>query len=262
MAVSKRLRFEILRRDNHSCQSCGRRAPEVQLSVDHVVPVALGGSDDPSNLTTACTECNGGKSSIPADAAVVADVANDAKRWAAAIVQAAEELRLNDNTAVYEAVVSAWTNYRRHEIPKDYRQTIDQFLAAGLPAGDIVQMAHVADAKPNVYKRWSYFCGCCWTRIRELQERATELVSGVSSSEPPGTQIKTRWTQEEIAEFTGGERLECEDHNDGQCANDTLCLMVGVARRREMDFIYSVRDWKKNARDNAVNAEAEALLDA
>lgn len=41
MSVSKRLRFEVLRRDNHTCRYCGSSAPEVKLTIDHVVPVAL-----------------------------------------------------------------------------------------------------------------------------------------------------------------------------------------------------------------------------
>jgi hypothetical protein len=35
--------------------------------IDHVVPVALGGSNDPSNLTVACPDCNGRKGAIPLD---------------------------------------------------------------------------------------------------------------------------------------------------------------------------------------------------
>lgn len=66
MTVSKRLRFEILRRDNHACRYCGGVAPDATITVDHVVPVALGGSDDPSNLVAACKDCNAGKSSVPA----------------------------------------------------------------------------------------------------------------------------------------------------------------------------------------------------
>ena len=41
MAVSKRLRYEILRRDNHTCRYCGESAPDVKLTIDHVVPVSL-----------------------------------------------------------------------------------------------------------------------------------------------------------------------------------------------------------------------------
>ena len=178
MAVSKRLRYEILRRDGNRCRYCGGKAPDVALTIDHVIPEALGGTDDPNNLVAACVDCNGGKSSASPDAALVAEVSDSAVKWAAAMKRAAEENKLNDNTAVYEAVVNAWSSFRRNRIPADYRETIDQFLNAGLPADDIVQMAHVADAKPSIYNRWSYFCGCCWTRIRQLQDIAAEIMSG------------------------------------------------------------------------------------
>lgn len=58
------LRFSILERDNFTCQYCGRKAPDVELHVDHYVPVAAGGSNDPSNLVTACADCNLGKSDL------------------------------------------------------------------------------------------------------------------------------------------------------------------------------------------------------
>lgn len=74
MAISKRLRFEILRRDNHSCRYCGATAPEAKILVDHVVPEALGGQSVPDNLVAACEPCNSGKSSVAPDAAVASDV--------------------------------------------------------------------------------------------------------------------------------------------------------------------------------------------
>lgn len=78
MSVSKRLRFEIFRRDNHACRYCGATASDTPLTIDHVMPTALGGTNDPSNLVTACQDCNAGKtSSIPATL-YVADVAEDA----------------------------------------------------------------------------------------------------------------------------------------------------------------------------------------
>lgn len=66
MAVkSKRLRFEILKRDNFTCHYCGATPLDRPLHVDHVIAEANGGTDDPANLITACKDCNGGKSSIP-----------------------------------------------------------------------------------------------------------------------------------------------------------------------------------------------------
>lgn len=84
MAVSKRLRYEVLRRDNHACRYCGAAAPDAKLHVDHVIPQSLGGPDHPTNLVTACTDCNAGKTSSMPGAATVADVDQDAFRQAVA----------------------------------------------------------------------------------------------------------------------------------------------------------------------------------
>lgn len=60
--LSKRVRFEVFKRDSFKCQYCGRSAPDVILQADHIEPVCKGGSDDLLNLVTACEDCNGGKS--------------------------------------------------------------------------------------------------------------------------------------------------------------------------------------------------------
>jgi len=60
--ISNSLRFEVFQRDWHTCQYSGRRAPDVELEVDHLIPVARGGTDAFENLITSCRECNSGKS--------------------------------------------------------------------------------------------------------------------------------------------------------------------------------------------------------
>lgn len=60
--ISKRIRFEVFKRDQFTCQYCGRKAPDVVLHVDHVDPVARGGDSSIINLLTACVNCNLGKS--------------------------------------------------------------------------------------------------------------------------------------------------------------------------------------------------------
>jgi len=65
MAISKRVRFEVFKRDRFTCQYCGRRPPDVMLEVDHVVPRVEGGGDEIENLTTSCVPCNRGKAGIP-----------------------------------------------------------------------------------------------------------------------------------------------------------------------------------------------------
>ena len=61
--LPKKLRFEILKRDQFRCRYCGRgEADGAKLHVDHVIPVLVGGRNDPENLATACADCNLGKS--------------------------------------------------------------------------------------------------------------------------------------------------------------------------------------------------------
>ena len=52
------LKREIFRRDNYTCRYCGHRGNALTLHVDHVFPLSRGGTDDPSNLATACWSCN------------------------------------------------------------------------------------------------------------------------------------------------------------------------------------------------------------
>jgi hypothetical protein len=60
--LSKKIRFEVFKRDSFKCQYCGTAAPEVILHVDHIEPHSLNGSNDIMNLITACDKCNLGKS--------------------------------------------------------------------------------------------------------------------------------------------------------------------------------------------------------
>ena len=60
--ISKSVRFEVFKRDQFKCQYCGSSAPEVLLQIDHMNPVANGGTNDVINLITACLACNSGKS--------------------------------------------------------------------------------------------------------------------------------------------------------------------------------------------------------
>lgn len=58
------LRWQILTRDNFTCQYCGQKAPNCLLEVDHKIPVSEGGKDEPDNLVAACYACNRGKAGL------------------------------------------------------------------------------------------------------------------------------------------------------------------------------------------------------
>jgi hypothetical protein len=56
-----RLRKQVYRRDNYTCQNCGvkgGRRGKAELHAHHGVPLSKGGSNSLSNLTTYCHRCH------------------------------------------------------------------------------------------------------------------------------------------------------------------------------------------------------------
>jgi len=52
------VRTYVFDRDNSQCQSCGKTEAVAKLQIDHIIPLAQGGSNDISNLQTLCNTCN------------------------------------------------------------------------------------------------------------------------------------------------------------------------------------------------------------
>ncbi|WP_373526460.1 HNH endonuclease [Nostoc sp.] len=48
----------VWQRDKYQCQSCGKTTVEINLTIDHIIPLARGGQNDISNLQTLCFVCN------------------------------------------------------------------------------------------------------------------------------------------------------------------------------------------------------------
>jgi hypothetical protein len=194
------LRFEILRRDSHTCRYCGRSAPEVKLTVDHVVPSALGGADDPGNLVTACVDCNGGKSSASPDASRVEAASASAVRWAEAIrsaaaLRAARRGEMDESVLEFEEAWNFWT-YDKDRVVVDavnfpmsanWRESVERFLELGLTVDELIRASHISIANRKIYTsdKFAYFCGICWKEIERLQELAAKIADdAVEKPEP------------------------------------------------------------------------------
>lgn len=52
------VRARILKRDNYHCIQCGSA---INLTIDHIVSVYRGGSNEDNNLQTLCNSCNSRK---------------------------------------------------------------------------------------------------------------------------------------------------------------------------------------------------------
>lgn len=51
-------RRSLFRRDNFSCQYCGKKPGGSELTIDHIVPKSLGGQTTWENCVLACIKCN------------------------------------------------------------------------------------------------------------------------------------------------------------------------------------------------------------
>lgn len=52
------VRDRIFSRDNYKCVLCGSTE---RLTIDHIISIYRGGTDDDDNLQTLCNRCNAGK---------------------------------------------------------------------------------------------------------------------------------------------------------------------------------------------------------
>lgn len=188
MALTKRIRYEVLKRDNHTCRYCGASAPDAKLTVDHVTPVALGGTDKPDNLVAACRDCNAGKASTSPDASVVEDVKQLDLKWAGAIqrVAKARGRQRKKRTVYVDAFLEEWRAYTHswrgdgYPLADNWRGSIERFYDLGVPPEDIADCVRIALTNSRIHydDAYRYFAGCVWRVVTEMQEAAKELLTG------------------------------------------------------------------------------------
>jgi hypothetical protein len=168
--MSKRIRFEVFKRDGFACQYCGATPPKVILEVDHIDPVAAGGTDDMDNLVTACFNCNRGKSAV-----ALSSVPQALADKAAEVAEREEQL------AGYQAILRAkrerleedtWTVFRHwrgqeettHERFNSARRFVELIgLDEVLDAVDITLGAHIRGHRHE----FLYFCKVCWNKATD-----------------------------------------------------------------------------------------------
>lgn len=57
-----RTKVRVVRRDNYTCQHCGKHLLDNEVEFDHRIPISRGGSSDEHNLRLTCHDCNHDKS--------------------------------------------------------------------------------------------------------------------------------------------------------------------------------------------------------
>jgi len=173
MAISKKIRFEVFKRDGFMCAYCGRTPPTVTLEVDHVDPKSKGGKDDINNLITACFDCNRGKTNTPLDR-VPSKLSENLEVLKEQELQIKEyrkyvkkiEKRVNKDI---ESVAQMYAeNYDGWVLSDDFKRRKLKIFITTLPLNEVKwAMEESIYRFPNdkdVVIR--YFCGICWKSIK------------------------------------------------------------------------------------------------
>lgn len=175
MPLSKKIRFEIFKRDGFKCQYCGKTPPDVVLEIDHIQPTSIDKNDDINNLLTACFDCNRGKRDIPLqkipftlsqNLEILQEKEIQLKEYNQFIKKIRNRIKkeMDEVNAVFESY------YPGYELNEKFRKiSLNRFFQS-LPKIEIIEAMELAcfrfqgdKNRENVIR---YFCGICWRKIR------------------------------------------------------------------------------------------------
>ena len=175
-AIPKRVRMEVFKRDGFTCQYCGATPPSVVLEIDHVLPIAKGGTNEEMNLVTACEPCNSGKGAVLLTK-VPESVAKRAER---------EQKMQEQLAAYYEMVASRKENLKNRAMQIAHRLDLwdeDRTMSADWGKGIMKFVERLSpkildslidNANDNLAgmcqeRRFKFFAKSCWNVIRQME---------------------------------------------------------------------------------------------
>ena len=182
MAISKKTRFEVFKRDGFTCQYCGKTPPDVTLEIDHINPKSNKGKDEINNLITACFDCNRGKGKI-----LLKTVPNTIKENLEILQE--KELQLHEYNKFLKKIENRLKK-EAQEINELYTSYFEEWALSErfcnislkrflnhLPKLEIMDAMNLACSKMIAKYEWDkekaadnaikYFCGICWKKIKD-----------------------------------------------------------------------------------------------
>jgi len=172
VSISKKIRFEVFKRDDFKCQYCGSTPPNITLEIDHIKPVSKGGTNDINNLVTSCFNCNRGKSNIE-----LKTLPNQLNDNIEILREKEEQLKEyhklirnieNRNSRNIQKVTDRFESYYPEKtLAETFKNVSLRTFVKKLDVYDVLESLDKAYSKMhNSESTLKYFCGICWNKIK------------------------------------------------------------------------------------------------
>jgi hypothetical protein len=173
MSLSKKIRFEVFKRDAFKCQYCGSVPPLVVLEVDHIIPVSKGGLDEIDNLVTSCFDCNRGKSNrelttMPQSTLEKTQQFKEKEEQYKEYQKAIAKIRKRQEAEI-QSIEEVYSNYfPGWEFSERFKNSSVRTFIKLLGVEKVKESMHTACSRMyNEDKALKYFCGVCWRKIKQ-----------------------------------------------------------------------------------------------
>lgn len=170
--ISKKVRFDVFKRDCFICQYCGKTPPLVILEIDHIHPVSKGGNNNADNLLTACFDCNRGKAAglltvspqtVADKAIILAEKEEQLKQFdkLLKLKRKREDKQIDEIQNIFSSV------FINREFTASFRESIRKSFIPFLNHQELLDsMAVSCQRMSKDEKAIKYFCGICWNKRR------------------------------------------------------------------------------------------------
>jgi CRISPR/Cas system Type II protein with McrA/HNH and RuvC-like nuclease domain len=173
VAILKKLRFEVFKRDGFKCSYCGKTPPEVTLEVDHINPKAEGGDDDINNLLAACFDCNRGKScivleKIPNQLSENIEILKEKQCQMREYENFLAEIKADEKHKIKKIDAMFTTVFKDYSLSDNFMETSLRHFVKSLPFPEVEEAMQIAMAHRPLRPQAAikYFCGVCWRKIK------------------------------------------------------------------------------------------------
>lgn len=177
MSLSKKIRFEVFKRDGFKCQYCGSHPPEKILEVDHIHPISKGGTDEINNLITSCFECNRGKSNnelskIPTSLSIHIDILTEKEEQYKSYRKLLRSIERRVNNEIDEVQNIYKESFPNLRFTDGFRKGSVKNFISKLDLETVKDSMALAVSKgKDSHNTIKYFCGICWNKINNNGKR-------------------------------------------------------------------------------------------